>query len=125
MDRQRMLNTEGKKNSDVRELNITIKYRRNQSGMSTPSGRTKEEERKRKEDRRIREERKKLEEEKKEEEKRMRQEKADQEALAKLADQKPADPTLPADDSQKEIKPAREILETDVKQGKGGYLKFG
>ena len=94
--------------------------------MSTPSGRMKEEERKGREDRRIRGERKKLEEEeKKEGEKRKKQEKEDQEVMAKLTDQKPADPTLPADGSDKEIKTAREFSKRMLRKGKGGYLKFG
>ena len=86
--------------------------------MSTPSGRMTEEEKKRREGRRAREEKKKLEEEEEEEKKERKKErrreteetrKEDQEALAKLADQKPADPTLPNDDSDKEVKTAREI----------------
>ena len=79
--------------------------------MSMQSTRIKEEERKRRDDRRIREERKKLEEEKKvEEDKKKKQEEADQEALAKLTDQKPADATQLTDESDKGIKTTREIL---------------
>ena len=92
--------------------------------MSTQSTRIKEEERKRMDDRRIREERKKLEEEKKaEEDKKKKQEEADQEALAKLTDQKPADATQLTDESDKGVKTTREILRRMLKWKQGRIFK--